>query len=171
MTPPGTEQFSKEQWQAWIETETRTSLDVYERDPEMLISSYRGERRTSHGYHGREVLELLQNANDAAADAGQFARVTLELSAHGLVLSNTGTPFKPKAITSFRLPNMSTKGRDGRLIGNKGLGFRSVLNWTDTPIILSGNLEIGFGPEFAKTYEVEDIVAAAGKDFVALPTL
>lgn len=34
-------------------------------------------------------------------------------------------------------------------IGNRGLGFRSILAWTDYPFILSGNLRLGFSSQRA----------------------
>src|SRR6266498_3085331 len=36
-----------------------------------------------------------------------------------------------------------------RYIGNRGLGFRSILSWTDCPFVLSGNLNLSFDRERA----------------------
>ena len=33
-----------------------------------------GEQNASRDYHGREILELLQNANDAAAEKGETVK-------------------------------------------------------------------------------------------------
>src|SRR5690606_18718724 len=39
----------------------------------------------------------------------------------------------------------------------KGLGFRAILNWTDTPLISSGALELGFSQRHAAA-QVSDLV-------------
>lgn len=49
--------------------------EVYLTDPDELISAFRREREIAHEDEGREILELLQNANDAGAEAGQKSSV------------------------------------------------------------------------------------------------
>jgi hypothetical protein len=95
---------------------------------------------TAQEYEGRAVFELLQNGYDALGEGGH-GRVLfvfdIEAGPHGtLYAANEGTPFTKDnfdAITEFGLSN---KGA-GEGIGNKGLGFRSVLQLTDWPEIYS----------------------------------
>ncbi len=72
------------------------------------------------------------------------------------------------------LANLSPKQRNGLVIGNKGLGFRAVLNWSNRPLINSGTLRLGFGPEFARIHELEiehPVEESEAKPSSRLPTL
>ncbi len=163
-----------DEWRAWLNEETERFLRGYENDPRRLLSDKGGERNASRDYHGREILELLQNANDAAAEKGENSRVRIELSEAGLIVANTGAPFRPGGVTSLVLANLSPKSRDSRVIGNKGLGFRAVLNWSNRPIIVSAALRLGFAPEFARAHEarIQHLLEfLPNKDAVRLPVL
>lgn len=95
---------------------------------------------TAQEYEGRTILELIQNGHDAltAGGTGRIAVLAIRQEDGGGVLyvANEGTGFTEenfKAITELAL---SSKGA-GEGIGNKGLGFRSVLQLTDWPEIYS----------------------------------
>ncbi|MFF7702877.1 sacsin N-terminal ATP-binding-like domain-containing protein [Streptomyces lydicus] len=95
---------------------------------------------TAQEYEGRTILELIQNGHDAlaAGGTGRIAVLAIRQKDGGGVLyvANEGTGFTEenfKAITELAL---SSKGA-GEGIGNKGLGFRSVLQLTDWPEIFS----------------------------------
>ncbi|MEV7683084.1 hypothetical protein AB0O64_31735 [Streptomyces sp. NPDC088341] len=95
---------------------------------------------TAQEYEGRTILELIQNGHDALAaeGTGRIAVLAIRQEDGGGVLyvANEGTGFTEenfKAITELAL---SSKGA-GEGIGNKGLGFRSVLQLTDWPEIYS----------------------------------
>jgi hypothetical protein len=88
-----------EQARAWLHEETERFLRRYENDPRRLLSDKGGERNASRDYHGREILELLQNANDAAAEKGENSKVRIELSEAGLIVANTGAPFQPGGVS------------------------------------------------------------------------
>ena len=66
------------------------SFDEYQRRPNRLVSDFNGEKTFVTDYIGREILELLQNANDAAAKAGKRGNVHFELLPAGLIAANTG---------------------------------------------------------------------------------
>jgi hypothetical protein len=115
-----------------------------------LVSDFKGESHFIRDYEGREILELLQNANDAALKADQRGRTHFELHPAGLIAANTGASFSPAGVESLCLPHTSPKRAEGpQMIGNKGLGFRAVLNWTRFPLILSGELAIVFSMRVA----------------------
>jgi len=52
-------------------------------------------------------------------------------------------------VKSLRLPDFSPKTGRRQFIGCKGLGFRAVLNWSHSPIILSGSLRLAYAEEAA----------------------
>ncbi|NLU26545.1 MAG: hypothetical protein GXX00_05225 [Hungateiclostridium thermocellum] len=127
-------------------------LRVQERDE--LIYENNIEKRDVKGYHGREILELLQNADDAYQKSiieGNKAdcelEVLIEFKNNVLTVSNTGTVFDKDGIKSIVQGNISPKS--GKYIGNKGTGFRSVLNWADEIRIHSGDFHVRFSKEIA----------------------
>lgn len=111
------------------------------------------EENDVNGYHGREILELLQNVDDAYELSIQNKTATSPVEAEisfkdGILkVSNTGTSFTLEGIKSIVLGHLSTK--DKSLIGNKGSGFRSVLNWSNDIKIYSGNYSVGFSKKYA----------------------
>ena len=114
------------------------------------MAEYRREREITRGYHGREILELLQNAGDAARQTGVNGRVRIVVTPHGLVIGNTGRPFDTGGVRSLQTANLSPKRQsETAVIGDKGLGFRSILNWTQSPLVSSGALGLAFVPDYA----------------------
>ena len=133
------------EWASWLGAEEQRTLKKYTDYPELLIADGQHERQIAGDYAGREILELLQNANDAAADDLMRGRVHIELLPIGLLIANEGAGFTTAGVDSLRLANLSPKrSRQRQTIGNKGLGFRAVLNWTRKPIVLSGGLSLAF---------------------------
>ena len=130
------------EWASWLGAEEERTLRKYTDYPELLIADGQHERQIAGDYVGREILELLQNANDAAADDRMRGRVSIEVLPIGLLIANEGAAFTTDGVASLKLANLSPKrSRQRQTIGNKGLGFRAVLNWTRTPIVLSGGLQ------------------------------
>jgi hypothetical protein len=122
-----------------------SQIDNYLRQPEELVSHFNREVSALDGYRGRQLLELLQNADDAGVDAEAGCRLLLDLSRERLVVANTGKPFSKKGLTSLVISDCSPKQLDrNRFIGCKGLGFRAILTWTDRPLISSGPYEVLF---------------------------
>lgn len=143
---------SSQKWYEWLAHEEKKTVAAYHDKPINLIGDYHRERAIARDYEGREILELLQNANDQAAELGQLGRILIELSEDGLIVANTGLPFSPDGVISLQTSHVSPKRRRRKqLIGNKGLGFRSILNWSSTPIILSDALCIAYCVKHAKS--------------------
>ena len=139
------------EWHTWLVREEKKTIAAYRDKPSLLIADYHRERAIARDYEGREILELLQNANDQAAERGERGRVLMELSPEGLIFANTGLAFSVGGVASLQTSHLSPKRRRRQqLIGNKGLGFRSVLNWSRTPIILSNALCLAYSTEHAK---------------------
>ena len=142
--------FTATEWATWLAQEENRLRKVYLISPGHLIAEHRREREITHGYHGREILELLQNAGDTARNAGVRGRVHIVVTKQGVVMGNTGCPFDQGGVESLLTANLSPKRkREAVVIGDKGLGFRSILNWTDAPVISSGELSLAFLPDYA----------------------
>jgi hypothetical protein len=147
------EHLDKAGWSKFLAREIAATLKVFRTKPKLLLSQVRDERQIADDYAGRELLELVQNAADAAAERGGQGRVLIEIDRDGLVVANTGEPFRTGGVESLMTPHASDKpNRKIKLIGSKGLGFRALLNWSHEPIISSGELEIGFSEEYASTF-------------------
>ena len=89
------------------------------------------------GYRDRLVVELAQNAADAAARAGAPGRLRLTLRDGVLVAANTGAPLDATGVESLSTLRASAKrdGDDGT-VGRFGVGFAAVLAVTDTPAVV-----------------------------------
>lgn len=88
-------------------------------------------------YHGRFAVELIQNANDAIQSRGRVRFVRRrEAEAEYLYAANDGTSFEDKDFENICDLGLSDKD-PSRDIGNKGFGFRSVLEVTTNPRIYS----------------------------------
>lgn len=154
-------------WENFIRGEVSDTDTAYLAKPGFLLGHGRGERGATRDYAGRELLELVQNAADAAAEAGMPGRVHIEITSDGLIVANTGQPFRRAGVQSLMAANTSDKqNRRIRLIGAKGLGFRALLNWSSEPFITSGELEIGFSREHAEAHA--SALATRSPDLAAL---
>lgn len=139
------------QWFNWLTSEECKTRNAYLAKPATLIANYRQEKSITRDYEGREVLELLQNSADQARESQVIGRVVIELLPEGLIVANTGAAFSIGGVLSLETANLSPKWRKRRrFIGSKGLGFRSVLNWSHSPIILSGALSLSYNPSYSK---------------------
>lgn len=118
-------------------------------------------------YQGRCVLELLQNAHDALwnACANDRRRITFKLTTSPepvLFVGNSGTPFRKKDFKGVCQLGQSPKNPNEN-IGNKGLGFKSVLEVSLCPEIYSV-APSGNGTSFAFRFDpsiCETIAASA----------
>lgn len=121
-----------------------TTKKVYQLSPSRMVSEFKGERENVRNYNGRQILEMLQNADDAAADVVGERKVFIILQDNKLLFANTGDPFSPEGLNSIFHSHLSPKeARDGQ-IGKKGLGFRSILSWANKVSIKSHELCVSF---------------------------
>lgn len=92
------------------------------------------------GYRDRVVVELAQNAADAATRAGVRGRLLLRLDENALVVSNTGAPLDAAGVESLSTLRASAKRglpAAEATVGRFGVGFAAVLAVTDEPSIAS----------------------------------
>ncbi|MFJ9708378.1 sacsin N-terminal ATP-binding-like domain-containing protein [Streptomyces sp. NPDC101234] len=89
------------------------------------------------GYRDRLVVELAQNAADAAARAGVAGRFRLTLRDGVLFAANTGAPLDAAGVESLSTLRASAKrGDDEGAVGRFGVGFAAVLAVTDEPAVV-----------------------------------
>ena len=96
---------------------------------------------TAADYHGRFLIELVQNANDVHERGRHDGKIeVLLVDDEGefgtLYVANFGKPFEQDNVVALSRIGMSSKP-PGESIGNKGLGFRSVSHVCDAPEIYS----------------------------------
>ncbi|MGE3726438.1 MAG: sacsin N-terminal ATP-binding-like domain-containing protein [Candidatus Sericytochromatia bacterium] len=118
-----------------------------------ITGHYNREDRVIDEYQGRQLLELLQNADDAAQnkDIPYLRKIRFCLQEEGLFIANTGLPFSQRGLESLGITDRSPKQLDSEfLIGFKGLGFRSILSWSKSPMVLSQSYAFCFDPAFAQ---------------------
>lgn len=120
--------------------------------------------QTVHEYGGRFVFELIQNGYDeqpADADSGRIALILVQDEGeHGvLYASNTGRGFTTSNVRAIANLGLSDK-TIGEGIGNKGIGFKSVLQICEAPEIYSvlPDGSPGYCFRFAMPADVPDLV-------------
>lgn len=134
--------------QKWVKLELGKVEQSYVTQILNMTGAYRREIDRSKGYHGRQLLELLQNADDEAKNI-ENPSVLIKLEQDRLIIANNGTPFSKEGILSLMYSDNSPKIKRQKKIGYKGLGFRSVLNWSQSIGIKSGPFSIEFSKDNA----------------------
>lgn len=87
------------------------------------------------GYRDRLIVELAQNAADAAVRAGVPGRLRLSLREGVLSAANTGAPVDAAGIESLSTLRASAKRGEEDAAGRFGVGFAAVVSVTDEPVI------------------------------------
>jgi hypothetical protein len=99
------------------------------------------------GYRDRLIVELAQNAADAAARAGVPGHLRLELTGSTLRAANIGAPLDDEGIQALASLRASAKrGADGS-VGRFGVGFSAVLAVSDEPAVLSTDRSVRFSAD------------------------
>ena len=146
---------------SFIENLNEVMRNGYKDDHGRITSDYNQEQEALQSYHGREILELLQNADDEMIDPLP-KEVRLSFDKETLIIANFGNEFTKEGVESLRLAHLSPKRKaHGFYIGNKGTGFRSILGWADEVIIHSGELHIRFSEKYSQSI-VDEILAETG---------
>ena len=122
------------------------NLGAYESMPSRIDEDANQESQISQDYRGRLTFELLQNADDAMAGAEFAERIVFRLTDDALEVGNSGRPLTDDDVAGLCGTGASSKtgtsGRRRASIGHKGMGFKSVLEITDQPEVISST--IGF---------------------------
>ncbi|MCL7762662.1 DUF3883 domain-containing protein [Polaribacter sp. Z014] len=114
------------------------------KDPQLMFSAFKTESDTNKGYNGRQILELFQNCDD---ENSPEVLIKIDKERKVFSISNIGTPFSEKGYNSLFYASLSSKV-SGKFIGNKGLGFRSIINWANEINIYSNGICLKYAPHF-----------------------
>ncbi|SDH45642.1 hypothetical protein SAMN05421505_11638 [Sinosporangium album] len=87
------------------------------------------------GYRDRLIVELAQNAADAALRAGVPGRLRLVLKDGVLTASNTGAPLDAAGVEGLATLRVSAKHDQKGAAGRFGVGFAAVVSVCDAPLI------------------------------------
>ena len=140
----------------FIEDELALRKKHYREDPASIIEHFNIEQQNIQTYNGRQLLEMLQNADDASETAKK-KKVLIRLSVNQLTIANNGETFTEGGFLSITRSNLSPKTMQQNKIGQKGLGFRSILSWADEVQINSGETKLGFSETIAQAF-LKDLI-------------
>lgn len=119
--------------------------------PVLLQDMAHMEKYISESYDGRSLIELLQNADDVGATDFYIEYV----DDNTFLVANNGRRFNSNDIWSLCRSGASIKRRHGDTIGYRGIGFKSVINYSDLVHVISGDLQITFSRD--KTRQCLDL--------------
>ncbi|WP_329120958.1 sacsin N-terminal ATP-binding-like domain-containing protein [Streptomyces sp. NBC_01465] len=118
----------------------RGVLDAWSASPARFREDANSEEDLAlGGYRDRLVVELAQNAADAAARAGVAGRLRLTLRQGTLAAANTGAPLDAAGVESLSTLRASAKRTDEDTqgaVGRFGVGFAAVLAVSDEPAVV-----------------------------------
>lgn len=130
-----------------IENEIQKIFNKYLASADEINSDYNRENDFAKDYEGRQLFELLQNADDETEK--NVGKLKIFFQDGLLRVSNTGTPFSFEGVKSLLRANSSPKKVRTDVIGNKGLGFRAILNWAKKIRVITNEFAIEFSKENA----------------------
>lgn len=111
-------------------------LDAWRASPTRFREDANVEEDYALGaYRDRLVVELAQNASDAARAGGVVGRLLLRLDDEGLTAANVGAPLDRVGVESLAAMRASSKPEGS--IGRFGVGFAAVLTVSDAPEVRS----------------------------------
>lgn len=93
------------------------------------------EELATGGYRDAVVVELAQNAADAARAAGGQTRLLLRLCPDGLLAANTGRALDAAGVAALASLRASAKRDATASTGRFGVGFAAVLALSDAPVV------------------------------------
>lgn len=135
----------------FITDELALRFKHYSEDPASIIEHFNIEQQNIQTYNGRQLLEMLQNADDASGTATK-RKIFIKLLDDKLIIGNNGEAFTKEGFLSITRSNLSPKTMQQNKIGQKGLGFRSILSWADEVEIHSGGIRLGFSEHIAQSF-------------------
>jgi len=113
-------------------------LAAWTASPARFREDANAEEDLSRGaYRDRVVVELAQNAADAATRAGIPGHLRLRLADGELVAANTGVVLDADAVESLSTLRASTKRDAASSAGRFGVGFAAVMSVSDEPAVIS----------------------------------
>jgi len=140
----------------FIKSKLEKRKKVYLTDSNLILEDYRKEKEKIEEYNGRQLLEMLQNADDEAI-TDKEKTCFIKLTANQLTIANNGRKFSEGGIESLMYSNISPKVLEQNKVGQKGLGFRSILSWANKISIKSYDFAVEFSESNAKEF-LKDLI-------------
>ncbi|GGX31536.1 sacsin N-terminal ATP-binding-like domain-containing protein [Streptomyces chryseus] len=148
----------------------RGVLDAWSASPARFREDANAEEDLAlGGYRDRLVVELAQNAADAAARAGVTGRLRLTLHSATadapaiLAAANTGAPLDAAGVESLSTLRASAKREDtDGAVGRFGVGFAAVLAVSDEPAVLGRHGGVRWSLAEARELAVDAAQTAPG---------
>lgn len=132
-----------------------------------MEAAFNRDMELCKAYVGRELLEMMQNADDQKSSVLEFRLDSVNCK---LTIVNSGPDTIPFDKTGFEcLIRADTSGKrvmGNSAIGHKGYGFRSLLNWAEEIVIHSNGVLFSFG-ESARTKAWNEICKQTDFSFEA----
>lgn len=135
----------------FIKEKLKTRKQVYLTDSNIILEDYLKEKEKIEEYNGRQLLEMLQNADDEAI-TDKEKTCFIKLSESQLIIANNGRKFSEGGIESLMYSNISPKVLEQNKVGQKGLGFRAILSWANKTTIKSYDFAVEFSENNAKEF-------------------
>ncbi|GGJ49960.1 sacsin N-terminal ATP-binding-like domain-containing protein [Glutamicibacter ardleyensis] len=130
----------------FVADETVQALNAYKARPDLVREHSNIEQAiTQSGYGRKQLNELIQNAADAIDQPN--GRVRIVLTDDALYCANEGAAFTESGYRTLMLSHSSEK-RDDQ-IGRFGLGFKSVIQISDSPQIFSKSGSVKWDREYS----------------------
>lgn len=125
------------------------------------------------GYRDRLLVELAQNAADAAARAGVAGRLRLQLDGEVFRAANTGAPLDAAGVEGLATLRASAKRDEPGSVGRFGVGFAAVLAVSDEPAVVSttGGVRFGAAATRAEVTAVPALAAEVARRDGGVPVL
>lgn len=136
---------------AAIEDLIKVRKEEYLQAPLRIVEDYNNENKNIDEYNGRQLLEMIQNANDES-DTFKAKKVFIKVDEDSLIIANNGNPFSLGGVESLMYSDLSPKTMEENKVGKKGLGFRSILNWSKEIYIASYDLHLKFSQQHAADF-------------------
>lgn len=121
-------------------------LQEAKQSPVLLSDLANLEKYISESYSERSLIELIQNADDANSTKFYISII----SSDAVLVANNGDYFNEEDVTALCRSGSSTKKRKSNTIGYRGIGFKSVVNYTNNVHIYSGDLKFSFSKELTR---------------------
>jgi len=125
-----------------VEMVAKEIVNEYGQFPKRLIEDARSEINIAESEQGRYILELLQNADDAQTPEALSnsmkigdPKVIFLVTDKYLYCANGGYQISKEGLDSICRTFLSPKRKNTPVIGFKGIGFKSVLAFTEQPEI------------------------------------
>ena len=120
-------------------------LASWRENKKTIVNSLRTLSSQIYSARARILYEIIQNADDCAFDDdGGVRELYLECSDEALVAYHNERGFQPKDLYAMCQVGESSKLAGSGKIGRKGIGFKSVFQITDAPVVVSPPFQFRF---------------------------